>query len=124
MNRKWMLSIIICTVFGLLALYLSPSPIMLNIDNIDDVCGTRSMITSDNVPLHIRPSTFSLVQNRLKKNLEINVCTDTGEWSAVILSEERKNCKIPYDLQKGSYEYSGPCEFGWVRSKFLQMIAG
>jgi hypothetical protein len=109
---------------GTAFVYFHSQPIVIRAGGVDDVCGTRAAAAVDNLPLHRRPSRFSAVSAHLSRHQQVNVCLEIGRWSAVVVSEKSKDCRLPHDLQRGEVEYRGPCRSGWVESRLIRMIAG
>ncbi len=111
-------------IVGVCLYYFGSKPIVLATGGPDDICGTRAFIAADGTGLHQRPSSYSAMRKKLEQNQNVNICLSEGKWSAVIVAEEEKDCGIPHDAAAGNYEYSGPCAYGWIPSKLLQMLAG
>ncbi len=104
--------------------YLHSKPLVITNAGVDDACGTYSSVQGQDVKLHIRPHWFSRTKTHIVADQLVNVCETIGEWSAVVLAGKSGICIPQSEISYATMEYAGPCEYGWVESRFLQMLAG
>ncbi len=63
-------------------------------------------------------------KDRLHSGKEVTVCAETSGWYGVIYgSTDMTDCKFERK-RNGRYEYTGPCKYGWVSKRYVEIIAG
>ncbi len=71
------------------------------------------------------PTTRGAEVDRLKNDDEIYICDASGDgnWTGVVYGNDGDFCGVssPVDYMQ---PYSGPCQSGWVYSKYVNLIAG
>lgn len=63
-------------------------------------------------------------KDRLHSGAHVWVCGDKANWWAVVYGDHNEaDCKIARPKQK-QYAYTGPCRYGWVSKRYVEIIAG
>jgi hypothetical protein len=106
-------------------------PVMAGGEEELDACGSSGRI----VGLNPRGDGFLSVRSgpggkpyreidRLYNGSEVILCDERGPWLGVVYGESSAgDCGLgtPWPVRK---PYAGPCRFGWVHSRYVQMVAG
>ena len=109
-----------------------PHPIKIGGEAEMDACGTAAKVANLNPDgdnyLSVRdaPSVETKERDRLDPDQMVSVCDTAGEWSGVVYSKDSEQAK---DCGTGTpvateQNYIGPCAQGWVKSEYLEMVAG
>ena len=63
-------------------------------------------------------------KDRLHSGKLVTVCDETRGWYGVIYGPtDMTDCR--YERKRnGSFEYTGPCKYGWVAKRYVEIIAG
>jgi hypothetical protein len=72
------------------------------------------------------PSAKARVKDKLKTGQILTLCDESGEWHGVVCnlaSDGPVECGV---AAPSAYfgAYRGPCRFGWVNSRYVEVIAG
>jgi hypothetical protein len=72
------------------------------------------------------PSVKARIKDKVKDGQILTLCDDSGEWLGVVYSLESDgniDCGV---ATPSAYfgAYRGPCRFGWVNSRYVELIAG
>ena len=99
-----------------------------NLDACPSVGRVRGLGTGRDAFLAVRtaPSAKARVKDKLKAGQILTLCDDSGEWMGVVYSlksDGEIDCGV---ATPSAYfgAYRGPCRFGWVNSRFVEVIAG
>ena len=107
----------------------APVPVMVGGDEDMDACPSLAQVggaKSGLVSVKAGPSTDQPEIDRLANGEFAYTCEDSGEWTGVVY---RHGKQMAPDCGVGSNQaertpYRGPCKSGWVRSKWLTVVAG
>jgi hypothetical protein len=72
------------------------------------------------------PSAKARVKDKVKAGQVLTLCDDSGDWMGVVYSLESDG-KVDCGVAAPSAYYGayrGPCRFGWVSSRYVEVIAG
>lgn len=134
---KKIVSILLCAaVYAGPALAQSPQgkldvPVMAGGEPNLDACGTSGVI----VGLDPRGDGFLSVRSgpggskfreiaRVYNGMRVYICDQKGPWLAVVYSSNKNascNVTTPWAKRKA---YTGPCNYGWIHSKYVGGLAG
>ena len=72
------------------------------------------------------PSAKARLKDKLKAGQILTLCDESGEWHGVVYSlasDGDVDCGV---ATPSAYygAYRGPCRFGWVNSRYVEVIAG
>ncbi|WP_372423376.1 integron [Salinarimonas chemoclinalis] len=63
--------------------------------------------------------------DRVHNGQQVAICGEDGPWYAVVYSRTRdtSGCGVhtPWPVRQ---PYTGPCEYGWVHSRYVHVVAG
>lgn len=110
-----------------------PMPIKVGGEGADmDACATHARVAGleagGETYLSVRdaPSDMVKERDRLEDARDVAICATDGEWSGVVYPEEGQaigSCEVSSPIAE-ERNYVGPCLQGWVRSQYLEEIAG
>lgn len=67
------------------------------------------------------------VTDELKVSTLVWLCEADDEWQGIVYPtgefQELGDCRVSSALAKPE-PYAGPCQFGWVQAKYVELIAG
>jgi hypothetical protein len=98
-----------------------------------DACLSVGQVTNLNprgdnyLTVRAEPSARARAKDRLGPGRWIWLCDEAGEWLGVVYSrdpkEEPGDCGVgtPVDRVR---PYDGPCRWGWVHSRYVEVVAG
>lgn len=107
-------------------------PIMVGGMDDLDACLTVSKVTGLNprgdnfLSLRSQPSSKARELMRLRAEQQVWVCEETpGGWTGVLIgpADGSLDCGVGTPIAKRR-AYAGPCQSGWVASRFLEVVAG
>ena len=104
-------------------------PVMLGGDPDLDACPSLGQI----VGLHPNGDGFLSVRSgpgvpyreidRLYNGNKVSVCGRRGAWHPIVYPADEGECGVgtPWPVRQ---PYTGPCNYGWVHSRYVRIIAG
>lgn len=107
-------------------------PVMVGGMDDLDACLTVSKVTGLNprgdnfLSLRSQPSSKGRELVRLRPEQQVWVCEETsGGWTGVLVApaDGSLDCGVGTPIARRQ-AYAGPCQSGWVASRFLEVIAG
>lgn len=107
-------------------------PVMVGGMDDLDACLTVSKVTGLNprgdnfLSLRSQPSSKARELMRLRPEQQVWVCEETpGGWTGVLIApaDGSLDCGVGTPIASRR-AYAGPCQSGWVASRFLEVIAG
>ena len=107
-------------------------PVMVGGMDDLDACLTVSKVSGLNprgdnfLSLRSRPSSKARELMRLRPGQQVWVCDEApGGWTGVLVAPEdgSLDCGVGTPIARRR-AYAGPCQSGWVASRFLEVIAG
>ncbi|WP_419804749.1 hypothetical protein [Terriglobus sp.] len=110
----------------------SPSkPLILEQSEVVSPCQSNGMVVhldpkGDNyLSVQSGPGGKPYVEkDRLHSGQEVYVCDERGGWYGVIYDlSPMRDCKYERS-RNGRFEYTGPCKYGWVSKRYVEIIAG
>jgi hypothetical protein len=62
--------------------------------------------------------------DRVYNGMHLWICDQVGRWYAVVYSPDgRMDCNVSAP-RSGRQQYTGPCRYGWVHSRYVGNLAG
>jgi hypothetical protein len=109
-------------------------PVKIGGDEMLDACGGNSIVVGLNprgdnfLAVKAGPSLNAKRIDKLGPNTEVYLCEQTadGAWSGIVYDGSGKwtaRCGVTSAVATRR-SYTGPCQSGWVSSKYLELIAG
>ena len=99
-----------------------------NLDACPSTGRVTNLGTASDAFLAVRtaPSAKARVKDKVKAGQVLTLCDDSGDWMGVVYSLEsdgKVDCGV---ATPSAYfgAYRGPCRFGWVSSRYVEVIAG
>lgn len=97
-----------------------------------DACGALGRVKKldprgDNfLSVRISPSATAREKDRVRPDQNLFLCDDAGEWIGVVYAQKEdaeQNCGV---ATPSAYDgaYRGPCRYGWVNRRYIELIAG
>jgi hypothetical protein len=97
-----------------------------------DACGATGQVTNlsrrgDNfLSVRVAPSATAREKSRIGTGQLLSLCDTQGEWIGVVYRLESDgdiNCGVGTpSAYLGAYR--GPCRYGWVNRRFVELLAG
>lgn len=128
-----------CAIRAALALLLAsaaaqaagpaPVPVMVGGNEDMDACSSLAQVggaKSGLVSVKDGPSAAHAEIDRLANAAYVYACEEEGDWTGVVYLKARDmapDCGVGSSQPKRA-AYKGPCKSGWVRSKWLTIVAG
>jgi hypothetical protein len=89
-----------------------------------DACGGIAEVKRRALPVRSGPGPRYREIDRLRRGVRVYLCGEQGPWYAAIYSRKPgENCRIGEAYPKVA-SYSGPCRAGWIRARYVEIIAG
>jgi hypothetical protein len=104
-------------------------PVMVGGNADIDACPSLAQVggaTSGLISVKAGPSAEHAEIDRLANGAFAYACEEHGEWTGVVYLQgknEAPDCGVASNRAKRS-SYKGPCKSGWVRSRWLSIVAG
>ena len=104
-------------------------PVIVGHEEGLDACGGVAKVggaKSSLVSVRTGPATGYREIDRLKVGQFVYVCDGNSEWTGVVYgngAEMKAGCGVTSPIPRAA-PYSGVCKSGWVRSKWLTVVAG
>ena len=116
------------------ATYSGPNPMPIKVGGSAtvDACGTAAKVANLNPDgdnfLSVRdaPSAQTKERDRLSSGKMVNVCAAQSGWSAIVYPRDGQTaneCGLGTPIAE-QRNYTGPCQSGWVDSRYLEQVAG
>ena len=97
-----------------------------------DACGASGKATGLKpggdgfLSVRIAPSSSAREKDRVGNGQMVSLCDEAGEWIGVVYSRRgdgEPDCGVGTpSAYLGAYR--GPCRFGWVHSRYVELLAG
>ena len=106
-----------------------PVPVMVGGNGDIDACPSLAQVggaTSGLISVKAGPAAEHAEIDRLANGAFAYACEERGEWTGVVYlkgTDEAPDCGVASNQARRS-AYKGPCKSGWVRSKWLTIVAG
>jgi len=95
-----------------------------------DACGAVGKVSGlksdgDNfLAVRAIPSFKGLEEDRLSNGQQVIFCEEEGPWLGIVYDKSgTKDCGTGSPISEAT-TYVGPCNSGWVNSKYVTLIAG
>ena len=93
-----------------------------------DACPSLAQVSgakSGMVSVKAGPGADQMEIDRLDNGAFAYACDSKGEWTGVVYrkGEDTPDCQVGSPIAKRT-RYRGTCKSGWVRSKWLTVVAG
>jgi hypothetical protein len=89
-----------------------------------DACGSVAEVKRRALPVRSGPGPRYREIDRLRRGVRVILCGEQGSWYAAIYSRNPgENCRIGEPYPKVA-SYTGPCRAGWIRARYVEIIAG
>jgi len=104
-------------------------PVMVGHEEGLDACLSLSQIQgakSGMVSVRAAPDANAKEIDRLNNgDFVYNGCDESGEWAGVVYTHDKElpDCGVSSPVPK-EQAYAGPCRSGWVRRKWVIVVAG
>lgn len=102
------------------------SPVMIGSEPGLDACGSLGAVTSATLSVRDGPGSAFRRIDSLAKGRTVFVCSSSpdGEWTGVVYADgSEPDCGVSSPVPEPQ-PYAGACRSGWVRSKWITIIAG
>ena len=107
---------------------LAPVPVRIGGQEDLDACPSLGQVggaRSGMISVRSAPAADAPEIDRLANGAFAYVCENRGEWVGVVYlqGEDTPDCGVGSPVDK-RMPYPGPCKSGWVRSKWIRIVAG
>lgn len=102
------------------------SPVMIGSEPELDACGSLGAVAATKLSVRDGPGSAFHRMDSLAKGKTVFVCSSSpdGEWTGVVYADgSEPDCGVSSPVPKPQ-PYAGACRSGWVRSKWITIIAG
>jgi hypothetical protein len=125
------LTLLIMALCGASAAYAQDArPVMVGGEAALDACGGYGRVTgldpNGHNALSVRtgPGTEFERRSKIGPDQDVWICETSGDWYGVIYTQTPdQDCGITSPIATRT-AYTGPCELGWVYSKYILLLAG
>jgi hypothetical protein len=132
-NRNWMLTLLlVAAMLTPIAQARTPAavPVEIGGDEVLDACGSFAQVKGLKADgdgfLAVRsgPGTAYAMVDKLSNGREMYLCGEQGQWLAIVyLTAPGMKCEVTSTIAKKQV-YRGRCKSGWVRSAWVEVMAG
>ncbi len=109
-------------------------PVMVGGSEEFDACGSWGEVSGLNpkgdgfLAVRSGPGTEYPVREKLREGFGFYVCgsSQDGKWVSIVYPRKGQNasdCGVS-GATAHSFEYRGPCDYGWVNARWVNIIAG
>lgn len=106
-------------------------PVMVGGDPEFDACGSMGMVTGLKpggdgfLALRAAPSSHASLLDKLYAGESVYICEAVDGWYGVVVvpANPERQCGVSSPIMP-QQPYKGPCESGWVSSKWIEVTAG
>ncbi len=132
---KWLVGAIALIILGVYAASATVTvskwvPVMVGADPGMDACGgwgrVKGLDPAGDGFLAVRsgPGTEYSAHARLKNGQSVFLCETRGNWEGIVFTNDKnQDCGTGSPVKKYG-PYNGPCPWGWVSRKYIELLAG
>jgi hypothetical protein len=128
--KRAILALLLLGMAGPLAANEREQVPMIGLDGPDlDACGGIGALTHFEAELSVRerPDDYAREKDRLPTKTLVWLCEGDEEWQGIVYPtgefQELEDCKVSVPIAAPE-PYAGPCAFGWVAARNVQMVSG
>lgn len=87
-----------------------------------DACG-GSGITTATTAMYVADGSGHWKFVVVPANTRVFFCDSQDEYTGVVIHDKNSDCKVSSPISR-EIEYTGPCQSGWIKNIFLELLAG
>lgn len=87
-----------------------------------DACGGSGITTATTV-MYVADKAGHWKFVVIPANTAVFFCDGQDEYYGVVIRDGKRDCKVSSPIAKEG-EYQGPCQSGWIKNAFLDLLAG